>query len=343
MDFPPAPLPPLLPCRSPASPILEVVPQLSDQAIIHHNPKRSASTKPNLLGLCLALCTALIWGGLPVVLKVMLTELDPFTLTWFRLLAAGSVIGAIVARRHGLASPFRIPRGRWPLILICIIGLSGNYLAYVMGLRYLSPATAQVVMQLSPMFVLLGGLVIFKDGFSRLQWVGLAVLIIGLALFFNQRYADLVAGLGNYALGVSLIILSTILWAGFALSQKRLLDSIPSTSLLFLGYMSGAVLLLPIARPTDVLDLSPHAAVLLGASVILTVTSYLCFAGALKRLDASRAGVVISLTPLITVGIVGLLALVSPGLVEPERLNALGILGAAMVVAGSMGCSLGHS
>jgi drug/metabolite transporter (DMT)-like permease len=315
---------------------------VNEEAGNNISPLAGTSRKPDLVGLLLALCTALIWGGLPVVLKVMLTELDPYTLTWFRFLAAGAVIGAIVARRHGLASPFRIPSSRWPLLFICVIGLSGNYLAYVMGLRYLSPATAQVVMQLSPMFVLLGGLVIFKDGFSKLQWLGLAVLIVGLALFFNQRYGDLVAGLGNYALGVIFVILSTILWAGFALSQKRLLDTVPSTSLLFIGYISGVLLLLPIARPLEVLTLSPPVAILLGLSVILTVTSYLCFAGALKRLDASRAGVVISLTPLLTVSIVWALSVLSPGTVDPEPLNALGLAGAAMVVVGSMGCSLGH-
>ena len=301
------------------------------------------SETPSLLGLFLALCTAIIWGTLPVLLKVLLSGLDAYTLTWFRFLAAGSVVGIVVARRYGLASPFRLRGTRLILIIICAVGLCGNYLAYLLGLRYLSPATAQVVIQLSPMFVLLGGLVIYKEVFSRLQWVGLVVLIAGLLLFFNQRYSDLLAGLGSYTAGILLIVLSAVLWASFALSQKRLLDTVPSTSLLFAGYLLGGILLLPFVDPLDVLTLSGTHTLLLGISVVLTVISYLCFAGALKRLEASRAGVVISLTPLVTVGLVGLLAAVSPGTVEPEKLNAAGLLGAAMVVIGSMGCSLGRN
>ena len=112
--------------------------------------------------------------------------------------------------------------------------------------------------------------------------------------------------------------------------------------MLFLSYTSGVVLLLPFADPLKALDLTRAHLVLLAASVVLTVISYLCFAGALKRLEASRTGVVISLTPIITVTIVSVLAVLVPGAVEPERLNALGFAGAAMVVAGSMSCSLGR-
>ena len=44
------------------------------------------------LGLALALVTAACWSTLPVALKVMLAELDPFTLTWIRFVIAGGVM-----------------------------------------------------------------------------------------------------------------------------------------------------------------------------------------------------------------------------------------------------------
>lgn len=36
------------------------------------------------LGLALSLLTVLLWGFLAIALKIVLQELDPFTVTWFR-------------------------------------------------------------------------------------------------------------------------------------------------------------------------------------------------------------------------------------------------------------------
>src|SRR5215510_1764303 len=45
------------------------------------------------LGLGLALTTAAFWGILPIALKVALTELDAWTITWCRFAAAMLTVG----------------------------------------------------------------------------------------------------------------------------------------------------------------------------------------------------------------------------------------------------------
>ena len=40
------------------------------------------------LGFLLAMTTALMWGLLPIAMKVLLKSMDPFTLTWYRFAAA---------------------------------------------------------------------------------------------------------------------------------------------------------------------------------------------------------------------------------------------------------------
>jgi len=74
-----------------------------------------------------------------------------------------------VLRRHGL-SALAVAARRPLLMLACVVGLTGNYVLYQTGLRSISPDTAQVIVQLSPMLALIGGLVIFRETFSRLQW-----------------------------------------------------------------------------------------------------------------------------------------------------------------------------
>jgi drug/metabolite transporter (DMT)-like permease len=50
---------------------------------------------------------------------------------------------------------------------------------------------------------------------------------------------------------------------------------------------------------------------------------------------------ILALAPLVTLGTMWLTTKLVPGLLEPEHLNALGVLGALLVVAGSAVCALG--
>ena len=104
--------------------------------------------------------TALLWGTMPVVLKMLVGWLDVYTLSWARFVIAGVLLVPIVLRRHGWRSIYAAVR-RPVLILMCVAGLTGNYVLYQSGLRYISPDTAQIVVQLSPVFVLLGGATIW--------------------------------------------------------------------------------------------------------------------------------------------------------------------------------------
>ena len=40
----------------------------------------------------MALLTALMWGALPVILKVLLSDIDPYTLTWCRFALAWALL-----------------------------------------------------------------------------------------------------------------------------------------------------------------------------------------------------------------------------------------------------------
>ena len=167
-------------------------------------------------------------------------------------------------------------------------------------------------MQLTPIIVLLGGLILFKESFSRLQWVGFGVLILGIGLFFNQRYAELLFVVEDYGGGVWLVIAAAVLWGIFMLVQKRLLRHLPSTSIMALVNWFGILLFLPLARPSRILDLAPLPILLLACAAVFALVSYLSFGEALKRLEASRMGALVSLTPLITIASTGLLALFGP-------------------------------
>ena len=292
------------------------------------------------LGLLLALSTALIWGALPVVLKILVQWVDVYTLAWTRFLLAGALLTPILVRRYGwrvLGDVRRAPL----LMLVCIGGLCGNYVTYLTSLRFVSPGAAQVVMQMTPMLVLLGGLVIFRETFTRTQWLGLGLLVFGIGLFLHHRYDGLLTGLDAYTGGVLLLVLSAVLWAAYILSQKQLQAYLPPEAVLLFVYAAGVVLMFPLGQPSCLADLNRTQLGLLGLASVMTVTSYVCFGTAMNHLEASRTGVVVALTPLMTMGNAALLARIFPDLLSPEGLTVLGWVGVAMVVAGSMLGALG--
>lgn len=302
-----------------------------------HRPSGSA-----LLGLALGLFTAWMWGTLPVALKILLPHVDVVTLTWFRFLAAGLLLLPLALPRalRGAAGLRGLPLA---LLILTVAGLTGNHLAFRKGLEFISPATAQIVIQLAPVFMLLGGMLCFGERFRRRQWLGVALLLAGLALFFSPRRDDLLADVDRQGTGVVLIAAAALLWGFYMMGQKQLLLFMRSDAVLLLVYLAGAVLLTPAAAPSAVLALEGPMLALLLSTGVMAVLSYLGFAAALARVEASRVGMLIALTPLFVLANVRLLSKVRPGLLEPESVGAVSLCGAALVVLGSMLSVLGDA
>jgi drug/metabolite transporter (DMT)-like permease len=293
------------------------------------------------LGLLLALCTTVLWGFLSIALKLLLEGMDAFTITWYRLTAAAVVLALYQARRGRLPAPRRLGRNVWVLLVVATFGLVGNYVLFLVSLEYVPPATSQLVIQLAPILFLLGGLLIFRETFSRMQWIGLAVLVAGLLLFFNQRLPALLALSGAEALGVGLVVVAGIVWAAYALAQKQLLMALSSVNILLLIYIGCTVLLLPLARPATILSLSPAHLALLAFCTFNTLGAYGCFAEALAHWEASRVSAVIALTPLVTIAAVLGFAAIWPGTDMAAGLDGVGLLGGLVVVVGSVMTALG--
>ncbi len=303
--------------------------------------QRIATTGRWKLGFALALLTAIMWGVLPIALKALLASMSALTITWFRFLAAAIALGG-----------YLVVRGRlWPLrerlaahaglLLVAAVSLCANYVIYLLGLDRVSPSTAQVVIQLAPMFLLLGGLAVFGERFSSLQWMGLVVLVGGQALFFNRRLGELLGGLSAHTAGVLLIVLSAVAWAVYGLAQKRLSRDLPANVILLVTYVFGALALLLPATPREVARADLSQALLLAFCAANTLIAYGAFAEALRHWEVSRVSAVLSTAPLITLAGVGLGASLVPSLVAPDRLNAASVAGALLVVSGSMLAALG--
>jgi len=291
------------------------------------------------LGLAMALLTALSWATLPVALKITLEQLDPYTLTWIRFLVAALLMLAWLGARQGFGGFAGLGGRRWVMLLAAALGLIGNYVFYLLGVQYTSPGNAQLLIQLAPLLMALGGIFVFRESYRPAQWAGLAVIAVGLALFFREQLAQAASG-HDYLFGSSLVLVAAIVWATYALLQKQLLTRLDSQSIQVFIYTLAAVLLLPLAQPRELLALDARHAWLLAFCAINTLVAYGCFAEALAHWQASRVSAILAVTPLLTLATIALLHAAGAQGIAAEAVGALGYAGALLVVAGSAMCSL---
>src|SRR5207302_8293607 len=96
------------------------------------------------LGLSLAVVTMLLWGILPLALKITLRSMDAYTITWYRFLASALLLGSVLAHRRRLPPLGLLEASHWALLGVATAFLAANYLCYLVGLDHTSPANSQV-------------------------------------------------------------------------------------------------------------------------------------------------------------------------------------------------------
>jgi drug/metabolite transporter (DMT)-like permease len=294
-------------------------------------------------GLLLALLTALLWGILPIKLKQVLQVMDPITVTWFRLVVAGGLLLAYLSLSRRLPRFQPLGRRGLGLVVLAVFGLVGNYVLYLVGLNLLSAGTAQLVIQLGPIFLMVCSLFVFKERFTLAQGIGLVVLLGGFGLFFNQRLSEMFSSMGTYTTGVLLVVLAAAVWTFYALSQKQLLTHWNSLQVMMVIYLGCAVVITPWAHPFEALALSPLQGWLLLACCLNTLVAYGAFAEALAHWQASRVSATLALTPLVTFASAALASTLWPTFVQAEDINVVAYCGAVVVVLGSALIALGPS
>lgn len=290
------------------------------------------------LGLFLALGTATMWGTLPVALHLVAPTIGPATSTFFRFFIAALLLTPYLLITQKLINRHKLRSGKLLcMTLIAGLLLTGNYGFYILGLEKTTAEATQVMIQLAPMLLLIAGLWLFKEKFSAIQWLGFISFVLGLLLFFERQIGQLLMEFGDYGLGLLFIIMSAMFWTGYAIIQKFLLNDFQSSETMLILYWIGSLVFLPLSDFSTLaqLDTLQWAALLFCG--LNTLVAYGCFAEAMVHLEASRVSAIIAITPLFTIAIAQLIP-ISDMPVEP--LTGLSILGAILVVSGSIATAI---
>ena len=282
-----------------------------------------------------ALVAGVMWAVLSVALKITLNiyTLSPFTIVWFRFSIAFIILGVALLVRHPLMfKVFYKP----PLKLIgATLCLGFNYYAYMRGLDYSTPSNAQVFTQIGPVLFAITGIYIFKEKITWLHITGFLVVIIGFCLFYWEQIGAM-ANQKSYSLGILWIIASSVSWVFYALWQKELTKQYSTNQLNLFIYGICSLIFLPGIHPSGFASLDLPGWLLVIFLGLNTLIAYGAIALAFRYLDSNKVSVIITMSPILTFGIMYLFMIFNITLIAPEHFSLLSILGALIALSGSV-------
>lgn len=288
----------------------------------------------NRKGVLYAAGTASLWGFMAIVLKLVTYDLPPLTVVWFRFLFAFLVLGlwTLFYRRSDFTIFLRPPA----MLIVAAVFLGLNYSGFIAGIRYISPSSSQVFIQIAPVSFALSGIIIFREDVNWKHILGFLLVLSGIGLFYSEQIREL-AGTGeHFTRGMLLVLGGGLSWAVFATFQKVLVRSVPTNQLNLFIYAFCALGLLPFVSFSSLHGLPPESWIMLVYLGLNTVLAYGSLALAIKYTEATRVSVIITMNPIITFVVMWILTTMEVSWIEPESFSLLSIAGALTVLSGAI-------
>jgi len=286
-----------------------------------------------ILGILLSTATALLWGILPIILKISLQGFTTGTIAWFRFASAFFILGIFLSFQGH--RPLKIVRKPPWMGIFGGVCLAANYFWVTIGVEISGPSNMAVLIQTATVFLVLAGVFVFRERLNLRQVLGMFVTIAGLIFFFLDQQGKVVMN-REYYFADFLIIMASIVWVGYMISQKFLSRNYGAQSLNFLVYAIATLVLVSTVKWNEFITAGLDAWLALIFCGINTLLAYGALAEAVKYIPLSLISVIISLNPLIT--LLGMKFLPSMGFanLQPDSVGMLGYWGGAIAVTGVM-------
>ena len=185
-----------------------------------------------MLGLCLS------WGFNHIAAKVALADIPPLTQAALRSLGGALILGALALWRE--KDLFRADGTLFGGVLAGLL-FAAEFFALYLGLQWTQASHAVLFLYSAPFFVALGLLIVApNERLGRLQWIGMALAFVGVAMALGVSGATS----RDILIGDLLCLAAGALWAGTTIVVKAtpLRSAPPIKTLLYQVAISAAAL-----------------------------------------------------------------------------------------------------
>lgn len=192
-----------------------------------------------LSGIALASLGAIFFSAKAVVAKLLYREgIDAVSLIALRMLLATPVFLA-VALWTCVKSPRLSHRDLMRVGMLGLVGFYGSSMFDFLGLQYITAGLERLILFLTPTFVLLLGVFVFKRPVTGRQCLSMAFAYGGIVLVFSH---DVSLGGANVVLGAGFVFAAAVLYAIYLLYSGELIQRVGTLRLVALAMSVSSVL-----------------------------------------------------------------------------------------------------
>lgn len=254
--------------------------------------------KNTLLGSIYLALAASIWGGMYVVVKVVVAAIPPLELVWIRYVIAilALVIIGLIKRQS-----WRINKRHIPLIVA--IGVIGNAISIVTqeyGTMLSSAQMGAIITSSTPAFMVIFARLILKEKLNMKKGISICLATIGVLLIVGNGHINMSSQLG----GISLLM-AALTWALMSILIKRVPNSYSPVVITTYSILVAILVLTPfvykglgeihISKLTD----PTIGGGLLYLGIVSTALAFILWNRGLQLLNASSGGLFFFFQPLV--------------------------------------------
>jgi drug/metabolite transporter (DMT)-like permease len=254
--------------------------------------------KNTILGSIYLALASSIWGGMYVVVKIVVSVIPPLELVWMRYLVA------IVALLFiGL-----ITRQKWRIekrhfLIIIAIGIIGNAISIVTqetGTMLSSAQMGAIITSSTPAFMVIFARLLLKERLTLKKGLSVCLATIGVFLIVGVGHVNLSSKFG----GISLLI-AALTWALMSVLVKRVPSNYSQIVVTTYSILVALIVLTPFVLPRlHAINISQltHPTIwggLLYLGIISTACGFLLWNRGLQMLNASSGGLFFFFQPVV--------------------------------------------
>lgn len=250
----------------------------------------------------LALFGYLLFGAFtPTLLKDLVTDIPPLTLTFLRFLIASIVFAPLF-----LIYKDKI-KSRKELLELCAVGSLGSILnvsLFALGMKFTTVIIGLVLYGLSPIIVALLGTRLIGEKLTKNQIIGTVVGFLGFAFIMHESFVSSETLTFGNPIGNIIIFFAVISWSFYTLYSRKLSNKYSPVTMSFTSFIPSVVIL-GILSPFEIYFTSSslslitwkHIAELLYLGIMSTITVYFLYLFAIKKTSALVASLSMYLAP----------------------------------------------
>ena len=275
------------------------------------------------LAIAEAVLVNIIWSTSFIIVKLVLDEISPLTISGLRYLIGALILFPLMLReKNG-----RLSSKMFGILLV--LGIAqytiGNG-AIFWSLQFLPATTVSFLMGSITVATLIGGIFWLKEIPTKIQFIGVFVALIGGSLFFSGGIA------AGEQIGLIIFFVGMLGITYFTLAGRKIarVGTVTTLQLTSVPLLLGGIVTLLIAIPIEGIPSAPPATwgLVLVLATVNTALGYFLYNHALQVLTAIQMNIILSLTPLWT-AIFGFFLL-------DEHLSWMQMLAIAIVIVGVM-------